>query len=217
MKKTIYISLFVLLLFSCGKKEEEINEDIQLDLAYEEDFTSGLHATINPNKWTGEVFTDTGLTVNIVGRPPRGSGGLISMSFLETPANDTYGASITFRFLPNSGTGTFGLIMTRDIHNNEGGTTIAVSRAGYAALFDARGETNELTRLGSRGLYYVGHLMDADEDITLFIGINGQYAGYYVNGHKIFEQSSFSPVGRYCGFYMYPNVGVNVKNFSTYD
>jgi len=219
MKNIIYISaLFVLLLqISCNKDDEEdvINQDINLTLLYEEDFTSGIHKVFNQNNWAG-FFTDTGVTYGNTNTPTPGIIGYYSMSRLQTPDNSTYGASITFRFMPTTGTGSFGLVFTKDANNN-GGTAIMVTKSGYASIYDSRGDQNFLTRLGSGGLFYVGHLMDGDEDITLLMGVNDKYIAYYVNGHKVYEHVSFNPNGRYCGFYSYPYVSVNVKRFRTYD
>jgi len=214
------ISLFVLFLllfqFSCKKEEEDpINQDVDLTLLYEEDFTSGIHKVFNQNNWPVN-FTDEGAVVSVGGTGNAGLALVPLYSTLQTPDDLTYGASVTFSFSATTGTGAFGFIFTGN--GGLGGTSIMVSKAGYALLHDARGRsTPVLSRLGSGGLFYVGHLMDADGDINLSMAVNKKYIAYYVNGHKVYEQASFIPAGRACGFSYYPPVSVNVKKFSTYD
>ena len=236
MKYIKHLSLLFLLLFqfSCNKDEEDkdpVNQDIDLTLAYEEDFTSGIHQVHDQNNWaaTSAIFTDTGATYYLSGNTWRTVAGYRSMTDLQTPDDVSYGASITFRFHNTSPSGSFGFIFTannnqggtelvRITRNTMGGTIFMVNRAGYATLYDSRGGTsNRLLRLGSGGFFYVGHLMDADDDITLSVAVNDNYIAYYVNGHKVYEQGSFVAAGRYCGIFFYPPASVTVKNFRTYD
>ena len=236
MKNIKHLSLLFLLFlqFSCNKDEEDkdpVNQDIDLTLAYEEDFTSGIHQVNDQNNWaaTSAIFTDTGATYYLGGANQRNMAGYRSMSALQTPDDVTYGASITFRFHSTSSSGSFGFIFTanntvpgtefvRVTRNTVGGTILMVNRAGYAVLYDSKGGTsNRLFRLGSGGLFYVGHLMDADDDITLSVAVNDNYIAYYVNGHKVYEQGSFVAAGRDCGIFFYPPASVTVKNFRTYD